>query len=318
MMPQTRSQCLEEYPNWNDRIFNIVIIENDTEFPKAILPEENYQFKHLKISHDIKKTLRSIHPDLVLLNLSSDDQAAQEICKSIKKSLVIPVIMVVEHKSTGIKPYADDIIIKPINKYELKFRIKNLLRTKVLYDQLYDKITQLEHAQIKLQELAITDALTGLYNYRHFCNVLDIELSRSKRQHLPVSLIMLDIDYFKNYNDKLGHQAGNEILIDLATLISRNVRRIDTVVRYGGEEFSLILPFTSLNNAATAAEKIRALVEEHNFPRQNVQPNQCITISCGIATFPRDAESCEQLIQIADKRLYQAKMTGRNKVVSGE
>ncbi|MDZ7725121.1 MAG: diguanylate cyclase [candidate division KSB1 bacterium] len=156
----------------------------------------------------------------------------------------------------------------------------------------------------------------SLHNYRYFVKTLETEINRSKRHLLPVSLVMMDIDLFKTYNDVLGHPAGNKILGSLAKLIQNNVRRIDTVARYGGEEFVLILPATAAKNAHVAAEKIRSLVQTHDFG-QHVQPNQCLTISCGVATFPQDGETREQLIRTADSRLYQAKNSGRNKVVSG-
>lgn len=320
----TNQQVADRLLQGADRTFKIVIIndgDSNTPLPESVFTDKNYEFEHVQITPELSKSILSLHPDLVYINLPNEFDRAQTICNYIKKSESphIPVLLVAEQdKVKGIQACADDIILKPVNQYELKFRIINLLRIKLLHDQLHIKIEQLEQAQTELQELVVTDALTGLYNYRYFKKSLDTEISRSKRHNLPVSLVMLDIDHFKIYNDKLGHETGNKVLAALAALIKKNVRRIDTVVRYGGEEFALVLPATAFSNAIIAANKIRNLVKEYQFQYQDIQPNQSITISGGIATFPRDAENRDQLIQIADARLYQAKNTGRNKVVSGE
>ena len=317
----------KQQPGWNDRTFKIVIIQDSSTHTHLFMDEssKNYRYEHLQKSALLPEQLIAAGPDLVFLNLPRSFAQAQEICTFIKtsNSAYIPVIMIAEQdnqeeKLKGIQAGADDIILNPVNQYELKFRVRNLLHIKSLHDQLKEKINQLEHAQRRLWELADTDALTQLHNYRYFVKILETEINRSKRHQLPVSLVMLDIDLFKTYNDVLGHPAGNQILASLAKLIRNNVRRIDTAARYGGEEFGLILPVTPAKNAHIAAEKLRTLVQKHEFSGQHVQPNQCLTISCGVATFPQDGKTGEHLIHTADSRLYTAKNTGRNKVVSGD
>ncbi len=155
--------------------------------------------------------------------------------------------------------------------------------------------------------LAITDELTGLYNHRHFYQVLQAEVSRALRYRRNLSLILLDIDHFKQYNDRFGHLVGDEALRRLAEILKRNTRDVDVVARYGGEEFAIILPETTLQQAAIHAERIRAAVEEHRFRDR-------FTVSLGVAAFGKGKERGEELVLMADQALYRAKAEGRNRV----
>jgi diguanylate cyclase (GGDEF)-like protein len=131
-----------------------------------------------------------------------------------------------------------------------------------------------------------------------------------------LTLILIDIDNFKNYNDNLGHQAGDLILCGIANLIKQFARRQDYVCRYGGEEFAVLLPNCSKKEALNIAERIRQQVENYHFENENIQPSRKITISLGVATYPEDANNSSSLIDSSDKRMYQAKKEGKNKVVS--
>lgn len=168
------------------------------------------------------------------------------------------------------------------------------------------------------KRLAITDGLTGLYNRRHFYQVLEQELTRVARYDSHASLIMLDIDDFKRYNDTHGHLAGDRLLQDLARLLTGLTRRIDAVARYGGEEFVVILPQTDKPGAIVLAERIRTAAETQwgpGSPRDAGLPGQTgITISAGVATYPLDATTAEELVHAADMALYQAKRAGKNQV----
>jgi diguanylate cyclase (GGDEF)-like protein len=166
----------------------------------------------------------------------------------------------------------------------------------------------------QVELLAITDGLTGVYNRRYFNSRLETELQRSLRFTHAVSLIIMDIDYFKSVNDVLGHLGGDTVLKQLASLLLEKVRKVDIVARYGGEEFAIILPETSANNAAYVAEKIRSWIEEFPFTDQERLPHRNITASLGVASFPVHAHSLEELIHQADESLYRAKQAGRNQV----
>lgn len=193
--------------------------------------------------------------------------------------------------------------------------------TRSLEDEIRSRTSELEEANRKLSEanaalqgLATTDGLTGLFNYRHFATTLTAEIHRSRRAGAPVSLIMLDVDHFKNYNDTHGHPAGDEVLRKIAQLIQSRLRRTDIPCRYGGEEFAVILTDTDRNAAVLVADTLRELVAKTPFEGEETQPGGRLTISAGVATFPIDAHDAEGLVQAADRALYRAKEGGRNRV----
>ncbi|MGB5933424.1 MAG: PAS domain S-box protein [Anaerolineae bacterium] len=169
------------------------------------------------------------------------------------------------------------------------------------------------------QQLATTDGLTGLYNLRYFYETLEKEIQRSKRYDRSVSLIILDIDDFKAYNDRYGHPAGDDLLRELAQLMSKVTRQTDTLVRYGGEEFTVILPETETEGADFLAERLLEEVREHRFSMEDGQTIGRITISLGVATYPHHADSAKALVDAADKELLRAKQVGKNQLsVCGE
>jgi diguanylate cyclase (GGDEF)-like protein len=166
----------------------------------------------------------------------------------------------------------------------------------------------------EMARLAVTDDLTGLYNRRHFLDRLAEEIRRGERYGLCFSMLFLDIDNFKTINDTWGHALGDRILSELGRVLRRWGRSTDLFARYGGEEFVVLLPMTDAAAAAAAAERLRARVQAHSFPRR-----KRITASLGIASFPAHGETGEALLQKADAALYLAKRLGRNRVaVSGE
>jgi diguanylate cyclase (GGDEF)-like protein len=166
------------------------------------------------------------------------------------------------------------------------------------------------------QRLSVTDALTGLRNRRALDERLQEELLRAQRYHHPLSVIMADLDHFKNYNDRHGHPAGDVILRQVASLLQSHVRETDFVARYGGEEFVALLPETAKDSGLEVAEKIRAAVEAACFPHAETQPGGRLTISLGVATFPEDLAEAHNLISKADEALYRAKRAGRDRVCS--
>ncbi len=311
-------------------------------------------------------------PDLILLDVMMPKLNGFEVCERLKSdpmTKIIPVIMVtalneIEDKIKATEAGADDFVSKPFNKLELLTRVKSLLRIKQLHDELRAKVRELEQARERLRQLAITDGLTGLYNHRYLKEHLEQELLRANRHQSRVSVVMLDIDHFKKFNDTFGHPAGDMILRTMARLLRDNIRKIDIAARYGGEEFFLVLIETNKNAAVQAAEKVRRLVEAHQFDLANdgypASPfaaapsllgwtpsagatevessvagvmtatnveskavtgnhfafNHHLTISMGVATFPDDAVEINQLIEVADQRLYKAKKQGRNQVVT--
>lgn len=212
-------------------------------------------------------------PDLILLDVMMPKLNGFEVCERLKSdpvTRIIPVIMVtalneIEDKIKATESGADDFVSKPFNKLELLTRVKSLLRIKQLHDELSAKVRELELARERLRQLAITDGLTGLYNHRYFKEHLEQELYRASRHQSRVSVVMVDIDHFKKFNDTYGHPAGDAILRAIGRLLKENIRKIDLAARYGGEEFCLVLVETPKAAAVVVAEKVRRLVEVHPF-----------------------------------------------------
>jgi diguanylate cyclase (GGDEF)-like protein len=173
--------------------------------------------------------------------------------------------------------------------------------------------TESDHIR-KLENLANEDGLTGVYNHRFFHDALRRELELKEKSKEPVSLIFIDIDYFKHYNDLYGHQKGDEVLRTIGSLLKSCVRKGDIVARYGGEEFAIILPNTSENQAVIIAEDIRRIVEETYFEGEENQPKGKITVSAGLSIYPEKAKTDIELIKSADDALYRAKFFNKNRV----
>lgn len=166
-----------------------------------------------------------------------------------------------------------------------------------------------------VKKLAVTDDLTRVYNYRFLKSALRREIKRAARYKQDLSIIMIDVDNLKAYNDRHGHLRGSHLLREMAGLLAEQVRSWDLVAKYGGDEFTIILPQTPADGALTAADRLRAAIAEHAFPM--AVPGQ-ITISAGVATFPPDGDDVASLIRAADVALYAAKRNGRNRVERGE
>lgn len=182
--------------------------------------------------------------------------------------------------------------------------------------ELAAKVTELQRAKEHLKELANTDELTLLPNRRRFQHHLARELSRSRRFRHPFSVLVIDVDHFKRINDEFGHPMGDLVLQQLATLVDENVRAADLAARYGGEEFAVVLAETPKFGALALAKQLRRSIAEHSFGGgEGADPGR-VTVSIGIAVFPDDSENAEELMSIADQRLYRAKETGRDRVVA--
>lgn len=170
----------------------------------------------------------------------------------------------------------------------------------------------------RTRESTILDELTGIFNRRYFNKAFQREIKRAERYKRNLSVLMIDIDDFKAVNDTFGHMKGDDVLQAIAQLLKQNIRKADVLFRYGGEEFVILLPETSLNNAIRVGEKLRKTIQAH-FATNDYQLNkQKITISIGISNFPMDGYSPEKLLETADQRLYRAKSLGKNRTVAHE
>jgi len=181
-----------------------------------------------------------------------------------------------------------------------------------IIEKLKTKSETLEKMNSRLQKLSITDDLTGSYNHRFFRQLFSDEMDRAHRYEFPLSILMADIDHFKSVNDNYGHLVGDKILIAVSNELKACVRRVDTVCRYGGEEFTIILPMTGPKPAKELAERIRKRIQ-YLYPQKGI-PLEKLSISIGVATYPEHGNTTESLLEAADQALYEAKAKGRNQV----
>jgi len=256
--------------------------------------------------------------DLIVLDLVLPDIDGNEVSRWLKvnqDTRGIPIIMLTARSTTmekveGLKAGADDYLPKPYNEIELITRIYACLRTKALQDELRQKNCELEEALSKVKILAITDPLTGLFNRRHFETIVESEFNRTVRYKTPTSCLMIDADHFKDINDACGHRAGDLVLRELSEIVKNCLRKVDTLARWGGEEFIVLLPRTSKEQALRAASRILTAVSDHEFADIDRQ----VTVSIGIANVPEASlNTFEKFIDAADLALYKAKSKGRNR-----
>ncbi len=249
-------------------------------------------------------------PDLILLDVMMSGMDGHEVCRRLKadlRSQAIPIIFLTARETEddeieGLKMGAVDYIIKPFSTPIVKARIRTHL--------------ELKRCRDLLENMALLDALTGISNRRRFDDFLDFAWRQSQRMAAPLSVILLDVDHFKAYNDHYGHQAGDECLRAVAQALNGAKRRAtDLVARYGGEEFMAVLPSTEAEGALIIAETLRRAVEELKVPHAHSSAAAHVTVSLGIATvIPSDGTTPSALIQRADQGLYRAKSQGRNRV----
>jgi diguanylate cyclase (GGDEF)-like protein len=249
-------------------------------------------------------------PDLILLDVVMPDIDGFEVCRRLRaeeRTQRIPIVFItglnaVEDERRGLELGAIDFITKPIQAPIVRLRVRNHLELKRYRDF--------------LEDLSLVDGLTGIGNRRRFDEFLTREWRRSRRARTPLALILIDVDYFKPFNDFYGHAAGDDCLREVAATIAMLVRRPgDLCARYGGEEFVAILPYTDLAGARILGERIRDAVMALEIPHAGSTVAPHVTISLGVAaTDPAVAQEAEALLREADRRLYEAKTAGRNRV----
>ena len=261
-------------------------------------------------------------PDLVLLDVVMADIDGFAVCRWLKVNADtrdIPVIMLTQRTAVadriaGLNIGADDYLPKPFDDQELEARIFAALRVKAAHSELKMRNQQLESMLHSVEALAITDPLTGLFNRRRFADVLKREFAVTRRYRNTLSCLIVDLDHFKQINDRFGHDAGDQVLKEVARRIVGSLREVDLAARYGGEEFAVLLPHTSKGDARVVAERLLANLrkQEFTFGKEVVR----VTASIGCAGNADVASGQpEDLVKAADLALYEAKNTGRNMVV---
>lgn len=259
--------------------------------------------------------------DLILMDIIMENMDGIEATRRIKREARlrdIPIVMVTgsEKSETFEEAFsagAGDYISKPINKMELRVRVSSALKLK-------REIDLRKERERELELLSSLDGLTGISNRRIFDTTLEKEWRRAQRNSWPLSLIMIDIDFFKPYNDHYGHQGGDDCLIKVAEAINNVPKRPgDLVARYGGEEFVVVLPDTETSSAKELAELMRATVARLELPHEKSKVEPFVTVSLGVSTSIMEeakADSLEELLKRADMALYSAKEAGRNQVIA--
>jgi two-component system cell cycle response regulator len=203
----------------------------------------------------------------------------------------------------------NDYLIRPIDKNELKARVRTQIRKRRFAERLRANVAQ-------SMELAVTDALTGLYNRRYMESHLGTLVNYAAHRGKAISLLVIDIDFFKAVNDTHGHDVGDQVLKEFSRRIRKNIRGIDMACRLGGEEFVLVMPETNMAEAYVIGERLRMAISGQDFSVADIAESLTITVSIGIAALEGAEDSADALLKRADKALYRAKRDGRNRVVS--
>jgi diguanylate cyclase (GGDEF)-like protein len=301
----------------------LVVDDSQTQREKLaqVLRAEGYEVVEAKDGKEAIKAVKASQPDLVLLDMVLPDMDGCEVLRLIKPrdtDQFMPVIILsmkgdVATKVEGLRIGADDFLVKGVEDPEIIARCQAMLRIKSLQERLREM-------QRKLEEQSITDGLTNLKNRRFFDERLSEEFRRAQRYGDYLSLIMVDLDHFKQVNDRFGHPAGDAVLRESAGLIRASLRDPDICARYGGEEFAVILPKTHMSGALAVAERIWRAIGAKDFllgPGEDGRTPKAIKVTCsiGVAFYPsKDINSSDLLLRFADQALYQAKRSGRNTI----
>jgi len=308
------------------RKFRILVVDDDRDSVDLLvewLSLEGYDAFSAGSGADALQRIARDRPDLVLLDLLIPPPDGLAVLRAVKKDRAmsaIPLIVMTVKRDVGskveaLKSGADDFIVKPFHFDELDAVLRASLKKRYLYSSLERANRQLREANEKLLKLSVTDDRTNLLNDRYLRRRLQEEFKRAVRYGTPLSVMVLDLDHFKQINDKYGHDCGDQVLKEFGRVVIENAREIDIVGRFGGEEFLMILPNTSGIPAAIVAERVRKAAEEHVYKHKEFLVR--VTVSAGLASVPanREVRTEVDLLKAADNALYRAKQASRNKVI---
>lgn len=293
-----------------------------------VLEEEGFEVIAVHSGEEALEVYRQNSFDLAIVDINLPGMNGIELMKKLKDLNGDTEVVIITGNGSlstaisSIRAGAYDYLMKPFDKIEnitvvVKHALEKVILTaenKRLFAELQAQNEKLQKVVKILADLVNRDSLTGIHNHRCFQQEIIKEAARADRHGLKFSLIIFDVDNFKNYNDRNGHPAGDELLKTLAWTVERSLRKTDFFARYGGEEFVVILPETGKDEAVIKAEKIRQIVEMAPFVNQESQPGGNITVSLGVATYPGDAQSIAEMIEQADNAMYRAKKSGRNRL----
>ncbi|MDJ0805798.1 MAG: diguanylate cyclase [Gammaproteobacteria bacterium] len=304
-----------------------ILVAEDNLADRLIIRRHLQSMKHeVILAQDGQEAIEQFKkedPELVLLDVrmpGMDGFATIEKMRSLDLEWR-PILFLSSHTEpetfvAGIKAGGDDYLYKPINRDVLEAKLIAMERIVAMRKQLITVTAELAWETEKAQQMANMDGLTGLANRRYMNQILAQEIKRAARERQPISVIMVDIDYFKHYNDHFGHLAGDDVLRKVAKLLQGSVNRAaDLVSRFGGEEFCIVLPNTSSQGGAEIAEELRKTVLDERIPHAEGLEQSWLTISLGVSCkIPESDTLVDDVLDMADKALYQAKASGRNRV----
>ncbi len=293
--------------------YSILIVDDDIAIKESVeeyLKILNYDVASALNADKALEILTSFKADIVLTDIMMQGMDGLELTRRIKESYDADVMVMTGYSAEysyeeAVRAGASDFIFKPFRFEELDLRIKRVLREAEFKNERTKLLKELE-------KLAITDALTGLYNSRHFFSQIKTEIKRYNRYSRALSLLILDIDFFKNYNDSWGHLEGDQVLMRIGKTIKSCMRSMDTAYRYGGEEFAILLPETRLQKACVVGARIKDYISSQIFEPEPGE-KKSITVSIG-ATELAEGEDFRSFISRTDKALYKSKDSGRNKL----
>ena len=265
----------------------------------------------VKVGKGIAGMVAQTGQPLLVNDVETDSRVAMANRVRFKSKSLICIPLKLKDKIIGVLNLSDKKNLAPFSNADLQV----LTSFANLASLMIERTEVLEESE-RFEQLSVTDALTGLYNRRFLKSRLEEELNRSIRQGLSLTVLFIDLDFFKNYNDLCGHLAGDEALKVTAEIIKGSLREMDIVARYGGEEFCAVLPGTSKGEALIVAERIRAEIEAERFPGESDVPLRRLTASLGVASFPEDGRTFTTLVHASDVALYEAKAAGRNRIVA--
>jgi diguanylate cyclase (GGDEF)-like protein len=297
-------------------------IKENLDSLEAILRGVGYKTACASRGKEALEKVKILIPDLILLDLIMPDISGLSVCGQLKadtKLAEIPVIFLTAHQEKeklldAFDKGAVDYVTKPFDMFELLARVRTHLEIKSKQEELKKALIDRGNLVKELEELAITDPLTGIWNRRYLYKQAEMEFQRAQRYQQAFSILMIDIDRFKRINDSYGHTVGDTVLQALVPSVTNSLRKTDSFGRFGGEEFLLLLPETDLDTAIIIAERIRRNIENLIIAYREIKVS--ITVSIGVSSYRIDDNTVELIIQRADAALYQAKNQGRNLVVA--
>lgn len=311
---------------------NILVADDEVairELVGEVLEAEGHQVTLAENGEDALEKFKHTWHEIVFSDIRMPKMTGIELLAAIKEiNQNTQFVIMTSHASIdnsidALKKGAFDYILKPFEDLEVVTDAANraianlsgIRRQQYLLNTLSRQNQELDSLNKEFREMAIRDGLTGLFNHRYAKDRLKEEFDRATRFGRELTLLFMDLDHFKFFNDTHGHQAGDDILQILARLMMKSVRESDTLARWGGEEFIVIAPETGKDDGCVLAEKIRNAVAKHPFPNAEKQPLGCVSLSVGISSRSESTENAEKLLRFADDAVYAAKDAGRNRTI---